>query len=98
MEPITSKQRLTDGQTFTVSDALGCALAAWPGLRLLPQPEASDMVQSLGLFYAMHVQVGQRVSFIDPQSGIYTDGVVVCFHGNDQVEVGYHRSGWSDPK
>lgn len=56
------------------------------------------MVQSLGLFYAMHVQVGQRVSFIDPQSGIYTDGVVVCFHGNDQVEVGYHRSGWSDPK
>ncbi len=45
-----------------------------------------------------HTQVDQRVSFVDPQSGIYTDGVVVAVHGPQEIEVGYWRSSWSDPK
>jgi len=43
-------------------------------------------------------QVNQRVSFIDPQSGIYTDGVVIGIHGPKKIEVGYWRSSWSDPR
>jgi hypothetical protein len=43
-------------------------------------------------------QVDQRVSFIDPQSGIYTDGIVIGIHGPKEIEVGYWRSSWSDTK
>jgi hypothetical protein len=44
------------------------------------------------------MQVDQRVNFIDPQSGLYTDGVVVRIHSSTEVEVRYYRSSWSDPK
>lgn len=43
-------------------------------------------------------QVQQRVSFVDPKSGFYVDGVVVSIRGPHLVEVGYWGSSWSRSK
>ena len=93
-------KRESDGVVFEVRNGIGDQA-----------PMLSSRVSFSGLFrhqrrtiHSPHAvtlsteQVDERVSFIDPQSGIYTDGIVVAFPGPKKVEVGYWRSSWSDPK
>ena len=43
-------------------------------------------------------KVKQRVSFVDPTSGFYVDGVVKSIRGPHLVEVGYWKSRWASEK
>lgn len=46
----------------------------------------------------LKVKVNDRVTFLDPKSGFYVDGVVVSIRSAQLVEVGYYGSRWSHPK
>lgn len=98
IEVVDAVQRESDGVIFEVSE-LRMHFFGWlnnksKGLNLKPNRFSDVHVWC----WSLCVQVDQRVSFIDPQSGMYTDGVVVAIHGPKKMEVGYWRSSWSDPK
>lgn len=87
-------RRNTKIATKTPTNGIDLLLAADAYDALVPPGEQRTSVTRASDGVVFEVQ--QRVSFLDPKSRFYVDGVVAAILGPHHVEVGYWGSRWSD--
>jgi hypothetical protein len=95
-EHVGQGQRHTRRSAKSTMDAIDLLLAAHEhGARV---PSADSRASITRVSDGAVFEVRQRVSFVDPRSKFYVDGVVVAIRGQNLVEVGYWGTPWSATK